>query len=93
MKTKPKEKNENKEDVRKVCLKEPANINKGKGPQKTEETKTDNDFQKGADEKKDFWKERQKENKENKQDRKKRRILKTGLLGKQKREASKTAGK
>ena len=42
----------------------------------------------------EFWKGRQKENQKRKQNRKKRRILKTGLLGEQnRRKTSKIAGK
>ena len=69
-----------------------TNIKKGKGKKKKDkETKNINVFQKGRMAKKqrdkmEFGKGRQKENQKRKQNRKKRRILKTGLLGEQNRQ-------
>ena len=73
----------------KFVWKKQANIKKGKGRKKKDkETQNSNVFQKGVDGQKaknEFWKGTQKENQKRKQNRKKRRILKTGLSGTQKR--------
>ena len=71
----------------KFVSKKQANIRKGKGKEKKEQKKPKKKMcsKKGLMDKKqrkmEFWKGRQKENKKINRNRKKRRILKTGLLG------------
>ena len=71
----------------KFVWKKQANVKKGKGEKKKDkETKNISVFQEGVDgqeakKQMEFWKGRQKENQKRKLNRKKRRILKTGLLG------------